>query len=316
MRYIDNFIRSLASKNSSELTTTNYTSDLEKFYKYIIEKNNYKNKEEKDMLNDITLFDLEEYRDYLKNNGGRGGKGEAIRTINRRIASLKSYFKYLDKHEIITKNTALYLDSLKVPEASPVYLNKEEVEGLIVATRKEKAYGRKTEHTTIRNELMIRIYSQFGLRNTELINLVCEDINIDTGMVRIVGKGNKERFIYLPEYEVLLYKEYLDIRNKLQVKDDNVFLSNNGRKLDIVNVGRIVKSCIEETDMDSKKKDKITPHKLRHTAATLALKGGESIVVISRLLGHSNVSTTSSTYIHIEDDDIKRACQQISNNLA
>jgi len=315
MFYIEEFIRSLNSTNKSIYTVKNYRIDLNKFYNYIKNLEKYKNKTDDEILNSITLFDLEGYRDFLNSNNGRRGNGESERTINRRIASLKSYFNYLEYHEIIPRNVAKNLKSLKLPKASPVYLNLNEANNLIISAKKEKSNGRNNDHRRLRNELMIRIYIKYGLRNSELINLTLNDVDLETGKIRIIGKGNKERFIYLSEDEILLYKEYLEVRNLLNVKDNNVFLSNNGNKLDATNVWRIIKECAKNSDISESKKKKITPHKLRHTAATLAIKNGIPLNSVSKLLGHSKTSITTDIYIHTDDEDIINACRQISEKI-
>lgn len=313
MLYLNNFIKNLETKGSSQYTTLNYELDLKKFYNYIISLEEFKGKNDREIYESILLLHLEEYVSYLKSNGGRNGNGEAPKTIIRRIASLKGFFKYLKKHNIITNNPCVDLDGVKVPKRNPVYLSQEESIELIKAAKKDHAGGRLTEHTTVRNELMIRIYVQYGLRNSELRLLKVGDIDTDTGAVKILGKGNKTRFVYLNQDEIMLYNNYMEIRNTLlDVKDDNIFLSNNGRTLSIVDIGRIIKSCVQETNIPSNKKDLITPHKLRHTAATNAFKRGFQLNEVSKLLGHESVEITDKIYLHISDEDMKKNCGKLA----
>lgn len=313
MLYLDNFIENLKIKGCSDYTTTNYELDLNKFYNYIISLSKFKGINDIDIYKNITLFDLDGYVSYLNSNGGRNESGEAPRTIIRRIASLKGFFKYLSKHKVIKNNPAVDLSGVKIPRSNPIYLNKDESVELIKAAKKEHANGRLTEHTTVRNELMIRIYIQYGLRNSELRLLKVGDINVETGAVKILGKGRKIRFVYLNEEDIKLYNKYMEIRDRLlDIKDDNIFLSNNGRVLSIVDVGRIIKSCVQETNISKDKKDLITPHKLRHTAATNAFKSGLQLNEVSKLLGHESVEITDKIYLHISDEDMKVNCGKLA----
>lgn len=316
--YVESFLNNLASKENSQLTTKNYRIDLKKFYEYIMNEKNIKNiNDEKIFLNEITLLDLESFRSHLRTTGGRSKSGEAANTINRRITSLKSYFKYLKKHGIILSNICEELEFVKGGKKNTIYLKKDEANELLASSLLGSNNFRKAEFASKRNSLIMNIYIKFGLRNSELINLKDSDFDCRNNELRVHGKGNKERKVFLSDADIILYHEYVTIREEqVSVKDDNTFLSNNGKKLDIVNIGRIVKKCLDGTSISEDKKSKITPHKLRHTAATIAMKDGVPLEVVSKLLGHEDPSVTSRVYIHIDDEDVKKACQKISSNYS
>lgn len=245
----------------------------------------------------ITLQDLYAFISFADKDRNNKNYAKA-----RKVASIRSFFKYLHtKVKIISENPAIDLESPKTNTRHPVYLSLNEAENLldsIEGSHKERDYA------------IITLFLNCGLRLSELVSIDIDKIKGDT--LTVIGKGNKERTIYLNEACLKAINDYLKVRPTEGVKTPNaLFLSNRKTRISNKTVQYLVKKYLKEAGLDI---ELYSTHKLRHTAATLMYKyGNVDIRALQQILGHENVSTTQ-IYTHIDDDRLRKAVK--SNPLS
>lgn len=305
---INKFLAWLKLEGRSSLTVKNYEIDLRQLSEFLAKEKNI----DINNIEVVKIEDMEEYKAKLIN------KGLAPTSINRKISSLKEFYKYLKSHKYIEENIMLDVSFVKDKREKEIpFLNVAEAEELMNAatnTKSEKKHSKCPEFANIRNELLIKIAIQCGLRNAELSGLTVNSID-SKGKIKVVGKRDKIRYVYLNAEDMKLYKKYLRVREDIVKEDNNIFLSIRGKKLNTIDVGRIIKDCINNTNIDNDKKEKITPHKLRHTCASNLILNGVAIPTVSKLLGHNKVTTTMDFYVHSSNEEVKEICQNsIYNN--
>lgn len=291
-------------KGKSHNTTNEYFFDLRTFLKFIkLHKGLVNNKTEfekivvSDMdinvIKEITLSDLYEFLSYLNRDRLNSASARA-----RKVSCLKSFFKYLNtKTNQINTNPAKELDSPKIKKSLPKYLELEEsikLLGSIDGEFKERDYA------------IITLFLNCGLRLSELVGINIKDLRKDT--LYVVGKGNKERTIYLNEACLFAIDRYLAKRPKDGVIDRNaLFLSKRKKRISNKTVQYLVKKYLEQSGLDA---TKYSTHKLRHTAATLMYKyGNVDVRLLQEILGHENLSTTE-IYTHIDNEQLKKAASK------
>jgi integrase/recombinase XerD len=247
-------------------------------------------------IKNIKLTDLYAFISFAENQRGNGSYAKA-----RKVAVLKSFFKYLSgKARLINENPAVELESPKISKRNPIYLTLEESKALLHSMDCD---NRNFE----RDYCIITLFLNCGLRLSELCGIDVSKIKEDT--LTVIGKGNKERTVYLNDACLNAINQYLVLRNtryKLDdVKDkDALFISNKKCRINKRSVERIVKKYIGVAGLN---KEKYTPHKLRHTAATLMYKHGKvDIRSLQKILGHENISTTQ-IYTHVDDEKLRQA---------
>ncbi len=270
-------------KNYSEHTTNGYLKDLYEFLEYINNKGIKK-------FNNVTYQDLRLYINYLFN------QGYSNKTISRLISSLRSFFKYLKKEELIDNNPCTLISNPKLDKKLPKYLNFEETERLLNAFNIDTIEG-------IRDSLILEILYSTGIRVSELVNIKCSDISLSNKTIIVNGKGSKQRIVYfgekcLKKLELYMKKSY----NELNVNNaEYLLLSKTGKKLN----DRTVREIIDRASSIAGIKMKISPHVLRHTFATHMLSDGADLRTVQELLGHENLSTTQ-IYTHLTNEEIRR----------
>lgn len=215
----------------------------------------------------------------------------------RKVATLRSFFKFLSgKARIIDENPALDLESPKISKRNPTYLTLDESKSLLRAID-----GRNKE----RDYCIVTLFLNCGLRLSELCGINISNIKEDT--LTVIGKGNKERTVYLNNACIKAIDDYIAIRNEnihKIIDKDALFISKNWTRLNKRTVEIMLKKYLKAAELDT---DKYTPHKLRHTAATLMYKyGNVDIRSLQKILGHENVSTTQ-IYTHVDDDKLREA---------
>lgn len=269
----------LIDKNYSKNTINSYNIDLEKFTLY------FKNKK----IENISSNDLKEYIKYLNNQNLNE------KSISRNISCLKSFYKYLIIEKIVKNNITDALYMPKLQKSLPNILSPDEVDKLLNIEL--------TDAFSYRNKAMIELMYSSGLRVSELVDLKLQDIDLSQDIVRIFGKGSKERIIPIGDYA----KEYLEIyineyRNSMFKNGINeyVFLNNHGNKMTRQGFFKIIKKISNEVGI----KKEISPHTLRHSFASHMLKYGADLRTIQELLGHSDISTTQ-VYTHITNEELK-----------
>ncbi|MBO5935497.1 MAG: tyrosine recombinase XerC [Clostridia bacterium] len=296
LRYID------VIKNRSQKTVFEYSINLREFITFVlIDKNICDEKNVNMKLCDIEFFrnisldDAYKYLSYCKNE-----KNNNSSTRARKVVAIRQFFKYLsDNKQLLDNNPMKVLDSPKTKKSLPKYLTLEQSINLL-----QSVDGKNKE----RDYAILTIFLNCGLRLSELVALNYNDIKSDNSM-RIIGKGNKERIVYLNEACVDAIKSYMRVRPKDGVIDKNaLFLSTRLKRISPKTVQYIVKSFLEKSGLGELG---MSVHKLRHTAATLMYQYGDAdVLVLKDVLGHENLSTTE-IYTHIVDDQKKKA---IENN--
>lgn len=297
LMYID------AIKNRSSKTVSEYALNLKEFITFILnDRNNspdYKpdlTKCDEIFFKSITLNDAYKYLSYCKNN-----KKNSAATRSRKASAIRQFFKYLtDNRRILEGNPMEILDSPKIKKTLPKYLTLEQSVELL-----NSVDGKNRE----RDYAILTIFLNCGLRLSELVGLNFSDINLKENTVRILGKGGKERMVYLNDACVSALESYLKIRPREGVKDkDALFLSNRLERVSSRTVQHIVETFLKKSGLDNLG---FSTHKLRHTAATLMYQyGGADVLVLKDILGHENLSTTE-IYTHLADSKKKEA---IDNN--
>ena len=282
MNYINDYLNYLTiDKNYSLNTIKNYQNDLLTFYNYC-ETNN---------LNLLVVND-DNIRNYLKHLNNNLSNN----SINRFISSLRGFYKYLLRENIITTNPTTYIETPKNVKPLPTVLSKEEVEKLLNITLNNKY--------SYRNKAMIELMYATGLRVSELVNLKINDIDIETKLLKTKGKGNKERLIPIGEYAISIIVLYLHRSRKEFLKNKKskyLFITNQGDKMTRFQFYNIIRGSAKRIGITTH----FSPHTLRHSFATHLLNNGADLRIIQEMLGHSSISTTQ-IYTHVSKEAIKK----------
>ena len=214
----------------------------------------------------------------------------------RKLSAIKSFYKYLTvRTKQLTENPVADLEYPKLRKSLPKYLTMEQSAALLQAVSgpNEK-----------RDYAILMLFLNCGIRRSELVGLNLTDVYEDR--IRVVGKGNKERFVYFGSACRKAIDAYIPIRNK-QVLTDNkaLFGSRDNNRISVTAVHRLVKKALMQAGLDS---TQFSAHKLRHTAATMMLSGGVDVKTVQEVLGHENLNTTQ-IYTHIENTELKIAAE-------
>lgn len=279
MKYIDEYLEYLhVIKKHSNNTVINYKVDLCGFLEFI----------NKNILS-IDKEDINNYLEYLYKNGVNKN------SISRKLSSLRNFYGYLVKKEIIDINYFSLVKNPKKDSSLPKYVSEIDIDKMFLIPDKRKMLGQ-------RNLLIIRMLYATGVRVSELINIKLSDINVSDRTIRILGKGSKERIVVFGNNTQEILKLYLnDGRSKLDIKrSEYLFLNKDGDRLSSRYIRKIINDIIIKASIDMH----ISPHMIRHTFATEMLNNGADLVSVKDLLGHENLSTTS-IYTHVSDDMIK-----------
>mgnify|MGYP000969357959 FL=1 len=302
---LDDYLNYLLTiKGRSNLTVKEYYYDLKRFLKFIIMRkklfgynlNSDINEvsilsiNKRDIL-DIDITDLHAYISYCDSY-----YNDSTKTKARKISAIKSWFKYLHNTvELIDKNPSEKLELPKLQKRNPVYLTLSESEKVINAIKLEE-----NEFNRSRDLCIILIFLTCGLRISELTGINIESIKDDK--LNVIGKGNKERTVFLNENCLYAIKCYLKLR-PITPDTNALFISSHKKRISNRSIQIRLKKYILLAGLDP---NIYTPHKLRHTAATLMYKYGDvDIRTIQSILGHTSVATTQ-IYTHLDDDDIKK----------
>ena len=311
---LDDYLSYLKSIRAlSEKTIREYRYDLINFiYFQILRKVYFNDKENlnndikderininklfnRSFINDINIQDMYSYISYLDNE-----LNDNSSTRSRKISALRSFYKYLHQEiEIIDNNITEKLRNPKIQKRQPVYLTLSETELLLDTINKEK-----NEFLKNRDLAIVFTFLTTGMRLSELVSVDLKDIKDDH--FSIVGKGNKERTIYLTKNCIDLIDNYIMIRKNYlkEVKVDALFISTRKNRISNRAVQSTVEKYLKKAGFDTRV---YSTHKLRHTAATLMYKyGNVDIRALKDVLGHESVSTTQ-IYTHLDDEDLKNA---------
>lgn len=285
MKYVEDYLLFLKTeKKLGDNTINSYMLDLEDFFKTF--NGSIESCTKKDILAYISTIN-----------------GLEVSTVNRHISSLKSFFNYLVDESIIKVSPMEEVSSLKKAKKLPKYLSISEVNKLLnIPLNSEFDY---------RNKAMLELMYATGLRVSELVSIEYSNIDFENSIIRINGKGKKERIIPLGEVASYYLKVYLnDYRSKLLKRNtyNQVFLNNHGKPITRQGFNYILENIRELTGIEKE----ITPHVLRHSFATHLLEGGADIRSIQEMLGHENISTTN-IYTEVVNDVLRSNYEMYHN---
>ena len=283
MKDIEKFIDYLQyEKNYSSYTVNNYERDLESFV-------NFLNKE----ICKISEVDYRIIRLYLIE---MHTKKYSNKTICRNISSLRSFFKYLLKEGKLKDNPMSLITNPKVEQSLPNFLYYQELEKILETPDVKTPLGQ-------RDALILELFYATGVRVSELVNIELKDIDFSNRYIKILGKGNKERYVIYGQRCKDLLNSYLDDGYiKLNKKNsDYLFLNNNGSSLTAGGVEYIINKVVKMSGI----KSHVSPHTLRHTFATHMLNEGADLKSVQELLGHSDLKTTG-IYTHVSNEHLRK----------
>ncbi len=287
---IDQFLRYLQfEKRYSNHTLTAYTDDLENFHEFL---------EETFEIKEVSQIAHPHLRSWIVE---LSELSLSPRSINRKIASLKSYFKLLQAREYIFKNPATRLKPLKMDKKLPNFVKENEMERLL----DDIEYS--DDFIGHRDKLLIEIFYSTGIRLSELITLKKADVNFYESSIKVLGKRNKERLIPIGNNLVKYIKEYLVVRQQENVGllNDHLLVTEKGDPMYPMLVYRIIKKYLSMVTTLSKR----SPHVLRHTFATHLLDKGADLNAVKDLLGHASLAATQ-VYTHNSLEKLKSTFDQ------
>ena len=300
------YIETIANK--SPATVKEYNYDLNNFLKFLKIRLKLTNETEFENISikDITLEDLKR----VTLNDLHAYLGHLTRTSNskattraRKVSSIKALFNYLTaKANLLEINPAQNLESPKLGKRMPKYLSLDESKKLLTTIATEDS--RNTE----RDYAIVTIFLNCGIRLSELVNINITDISFEEDKMNVIGKGNKERTIYLNSACIRAIQSYLAVRPNDMKNPDNkkpLFLSERKDRISQRTVQVIVKRELQKAGLDT---TKYSVHKLRHTAATLMYQNGVDIRALQELLGHESIATTE-IYTHVDNSQIRNAVE-------
>jgi integrase/recombinase XerC len=221
------------------------------------------------------------------------------RTVNRKVSSLKSFYKFLQKSEQLKINPLSKHKALKVGKKVQIPFTLKEINSVINTIDEEEDF------TAIRNKLIVEVFYSTGIRRAELINIKEKDISFSDGTIKVLGKRNKERFVPLLQSVVSTLEKYLKLKSSLSKGLEELFITDKGNKIYETLVYRVINSYFSNVSSKVKK----SPHILRHSFATHLLNEGADLNSVKELLGHSSLASTQ-VYTHNSLDVIKKVYKQ------
>lgn len=275
----------LHEKKYSELTVKAYLNDLEGFAAFILK--------EYDMAS-VHEVNYNQIRNWIVS---LVESNIANRSINRKVSSLNTYFKFLLKTETITANPLAKHKALKTSKKVQVPFSEQEMATVIEMLQAE------TDFKGVRNRLIVELFYATGIRRIELIQIKLTDLDVANKTLKVLGKRNKERYIPLIDSVVQTAKAYLTLRNELEIIKDGemLFLTKKGLKIYETLVYRIINDYFSRASS----KVKTSPHILRHSFATHLLNQGANLNAVKELLGHSSLAATQ-VYTHNSLAELKK----------
>ena len=278
-RFVHKFINYLQiEKNYSDHTVTNYKIDLKEFSGSIKDK----------PIEQVTHVDVRLFLARLKE------KNFSKRSVARKMACLRSFFKFLHREGYIKTNPAASLSTPKIDKKLPLFMNASDVVKLLESPDASDDMG-------LRDRAILETLYSTGIRVSELVGLNKEDVDFISGVLKVYGKGKKERLVPVGDKALRAIRAYFE---KIKVTEINerkpVFLNKSQRRVSDRAVRRIVHKYIHKTSLN----ESISPHTLRHSFATHMLDRGADLRSVQELLGHANLSTTQ-IYTHVTTERLK-----------
>lgn len=267
-------------KGLSKRTTESYTNDLEVYEEFLNKRG----------ITDVRGIKDSDIKDFLKVRNDN----DKTTTIAHNLTVIKNFHAYLLREQIVSKDVALLIERPKLRKSLPRTLSISDIDKLL-----------DIELDSIfdyRNKAMLELMYGVGLRVSEIVNLSVNDIDLTNCVIRIMGKGSKERIVPLGEYSIFYLNLYLDRRREM-LKDnrtcDKLFLNNHGMGMTRQGFFKNLKQLLLEKGLNPD----VSPHTLRHSFATHLLNNGADLRSIQEMLGHSDIATTK-IYTHVSDDKV------------
>lgn len=285
-QYINQFLQYVAfQKRYSQHTVTAYSNDLSQFFLFVEAHYQITN------LNEVNNAIIRTWLASLKDEDA------TAKTINRKISSLKSFFKYLQRQSIITKNPTTLIVAPKIPKRLANFVREDDMQTLLNHVEFADDFDGKTK------KLVITLFYQTGIRLSELIQAKETDINESYQQIKVIGKGNKERLVPINTALLTALKEYIALKPNHAAP--NIFVNAKGKPLNPRTVYGFVKENLAMVTTIQKK----SPHVLRHSFATHLMNNGAEINAVKELLGHSSLAATQ-VYTHNTIEKLKAAYKQ------
>ena len=276
----------IAEKNFSKHTAKAYCSDILSFLVWIDEQS----------CEDINFSKVREYLHFIQKFNYKKT------TIARKIASLRTFYKYLYRERKVDSNPAMNLTNPKRPKSLPKFLTPDEVEQILNNTKIETPAG-------YRNRTILELLWATGMRISELSGLNFGDLNLEHNEIRVFGKGSKERIILVTDRAKNFLERYIESARDLIPKgfpvpdkseDSPVFINNTGYRLQTRTVRNVINEIVEKINLPKH----VTPHMFRHSFATHLIENGADLRVVQELLGHASISNTQ-IYTHVSTQHLK-----------
>ncbi len=272
-------------KRVSDNTLSSYRQDLQAFYNHLRESR----------VQTLSNLNLEVLEDFMHAETRRGISSASLA---RRISTLRTFLHFLVREGLIKENIARILESPRIQRKLPEVLSLEEVESVMSVPDTHNPVG-------LRNRAMLELLYGSGLRVSELISLEMNHVDLDNGMLRLWGKGFKERVVPFGDEAAEVLREYLSRGREVLlrvVRSRLLFPNSSGRPLSRQNIWTMVAKCSSKAGLNKR----ITPHTLRHTFATHLLENGADLRLVQEFLGHSDISTTQ-IYTHVSRKYLREA---------
>jgi len=277
-------------RNLSPNTRAAYQYDLQKFKEHLI-----RTLGQEPAIGRITSQHIKDYLGYLQ-----GVRGYKSTTLSRAIASIRVFFEYCVQQQYLEASPAAYIHNPKLPRKLPIYLIESELRSLLAQPDPQDVWG-------CRDFAILVTLGFTGMRRQELVGLELDSLDFERRTIRVVGKGAKERLIPMNPLVMNALICYLDVRPATG-DPVAVFLSKSGRRLTGRSIYNIVRKYVKRAGIG---KNRISPHKLRHTFATLLHLNEVDLVEIQRLLGHASVTSTQ-IYTHTNTGKLRSAVDRLS----
>jgi len=286
-KYISKFLKYCEiEKNYSVQTIRAYNIALKQFQTYFIE--------EYDTKPDIKLLETDDLRPFLGYLHDRGNSKSSIRL---KVSAIKSFFKYAKRTGITKTNPANNISTPKNEKILPSFMQQNEISNMIDSISSD-------DFQTLQLKSLIEIIYSCGLRISEALNIKLSDINFRDKIIKVTGKGNKQRLIPIGNEAIKILQTYIELRNKnhTTISNNTLFLDKNGNNLKYQYTYRKIKQLMSQFTNAPKK----SPHVLRHSFATHLMDNGADINSVSEMLGHSSLSSTQ-IYTHVSIERLKEA---------
>ncbi|GAB1417015.1 tyrosine recombinase XerC [Paludibacter sp.] len=276
-------------KNYSSHTVLSYSNDLNQFQGYLSENHNKTN------IEDVEASDIQHWILHLTS------QGLSATSVSRKISTLKSFWRFLLKHNLSTKNPTLKILLPKTKKPLPLFFKNRDIERVV-----DDPFVPAEEYVRQRNILIIEVFYMTGIRLSELINIKEDDFDFGRGELRVIGKRNKQRIIPIDERlrdKILKFKTLK--RSHIPFVENYLFVKSDGKKM----YPKLVYDIVRELMSEVSTLKKHSPHVLRHSFATGLLNGGADINAVKELLGHSSLAATQ-VYTHTDFGELYNIYKQ------